>query len=61
MFIGTSVLCSEKMVAVDPGIEEIRIQAAIVKEALFDGRLGRNVGSGNVRNCPAEVILTKLF
>ena len=43
--------------AVDPGMEEIRIQAAIVKEAECDGRLARNVGNGNVRNCPAEMKL----
>jgi len=49
------------MVAVDPRMEEIRIHAVTVKEARCDGRLARNVGSGNVRNCPGEVILTKLF
>jgi len=49
-------------VAGDPRMEETRIQAAIVKEAEYGGRLARNEGgSGNVRNCPAEVILTKLF
>jgi len=57
IMISTSVLCSEKIVAVDPGMEEIRIQAAIVKEAECDGRLARNVGNGNVRNCPAEMKL----
>ena len=44
-----------------PGMEETRIQAEIVKEAECDGRLGKNVGRGNVRNCPAEVILTNFF
>ena len=59
--MSTSVLCSENIVAGVSGMEETRIQAEIVKEAECDGRLGKNVGRGNVRNCPAEVILTNFF
>ena len=55
---GTSVLCIEKIVAVDPVMDEIRNQAEIVKEAASVTRPGTSVGSGNERNCPAEVILT---
>ena len=61
MMVSTSVLCIEKMLAVDPGTDEIRNHAEIVKEAASVGRAGTSVGSGNESNCPAAVILTNLF